>query len=1084
MAHPIRVLIVAGRDADQGELSAALEREDDTFLVETADSKQAALDALETTRFDCLVAGNDLPVSSGIDLLRGVRQRWPHLPFVLFPADGSEDLASEAIDANVSAYLPNDDDAVLTTDLADTIHDLVDRPGPDEALLPLDQVYESIARTVSDVFWTYDLTEESVWFSDGITTFGYDPDDPSGDVAWFLDTLHPEDRESIQAQFEALADREVAAFDRLEETTGTFSHEFRFRRADGTYADCVARGLVRFHGDDRTTMIGAITDISERKENERALERTHERMEFALESIDATIWVWDADADTVTTHPDPHHVLGHEISDLDDFLETVHPVDRSRVREELAMARSTDTTYHVEYRLANTAGERWVEDYGERRETDDDSLTLVGVATDITERKARERQLEQNRERLSVALEVADAGVWEWDPETDEVVWHESTEQLFGLEPGTFEGTGDAFTDFVPDEQMAAFQEQLDKALPNREPFEGEYRVKRASGDDWWLHTRAEFVDIDGLTPRYIGVVTDVTELKQYEHTLTTLHEMTRELVRSDDSSEVSRHLVNAAQLLLQVRYAAVLLYDEDEVALMPEVVSPPESETDDHPVIHPQDEEGVWRAFVEGETITLDQASATLGEGGTIPYESAVMLPLGDHGLFVIGEDGPESFDERTISLAEILAANAEAALDRISREQELEHRDRKLRDRAARLEQLDEVNERVRGIIQQLIRASTRDEVEEIVCSELVTAERFELASISEYDPTGGTVTVRSYAGSNQDYYDAISFADDEGLEPTLEAARSRETVTIAGIGRDFSDERWRQQALVRGFQSVLAVPIGHDDIPYGVLTVYANSPETFNDETRGVLEELGTTIAHVLRTVVQREALQSDRQVELEFEVRSPSSTLFTLSNHLDASISIDRVLSQSDSHLAYGSVEGTGSETFRDVAESMLGIDQARVLSADGELLRVELRLTGETALTAPTEYGGTLQELVAEDGTGRLSMVFPANAKLNQFIDAFVDRYPDTELSARREREGAPESARQPIQAAVTDRQDEVIRAAYHSGFFDWPRESTGEDVAGMLDISPSAFRENLRRAERNLLEWYVEMGGQHTRDSP
>jgi len=51
---------------------------------------------------------------------------------------------------------------------------------------------------------------------------------------------------------------------------------------------------------------------------------------------------------------------------------------------------------------------------------------------------------------------------------------------------------------------------------------------------------------------------------------------------------------------------------------------------------------------------------------------------------------------------------------------------------------------------------------------------------------------------------------------------------------------------------------------------------------------------------------------------------------------------------------------------------------------------------------------------------------------------------------------------------LTDRQLEVIQTAYYSGYFESPRENTGEDVAEMLGISPPAFYKHARTVQRKL----------------
>ena len=56
---------------------------------------------------------------------------------------------------------------------------------------------------------------------------------------------------------------------------------------------------------------------------------------------------------------------------------------------------------------------------------------------------------------------------------------------------------------------------------------------------------------------------------------------------------------------------------------------------------------------------------------------------------------------------------------------------------------------------------------------------------------------------------------------------------------------------------------------------------------------------------------------------------------------------------------------------------------------------------------------------------------------------------------------------------LTDRQREVVRTAYESGYYEVPRETTTEEVAAELDVDPSTVAEHLQRAERNLLRHHL-----------
>jgi PAS domain S-box-containing protein len=98
------VLCVAGEAAAASRLAAPLARGRDRITTATAVGVEAALDRLDDA--DCVVSGHDPPGLDGVALVEAVRSVRPCLPVVLATADGSETLASEAVAAGVTDYLP------------------------------------------------------------------------------------------------------------------------------------------------------------------------------------------------------------------------------------------------------------------------------------------------------------------------------------------------------------------------------------------------------------------------------------------------------------------------------------------------------------------------------------------------------------------------------------------------------------------------------------------------------------------------------------------------------------------------------------------------------------------------------------------------------------------------------------------------------------------------------------------------------------------------------------------------------------------------------------------------------------------
>ena len=130
--------------------------------------------------------------------------------------------------------------------------------------------FQFVARATNDAVWDWDLVSDALWWNEGVSTlFGYTPEQVGPDVAWWYETIHPDDRDRVKRDINAAVERGAESW----------SAEYRYRRADGTYAHVFDRGYVLHDGDGRASrMIGAMMDITQRFELEEEL-RQAQKME-------------------------------------------------------------------------------------------------------------------------------------------------------------------------------------------------------------------------------------------------------------------------------------------------------------------------------------------------------------------------------------------------------------------------------------------------------------------------------------------------------------------------------------------------------------------------------------------------------------------------------------------------------------------------------------------------------------------------------------------------------------------------------------------------------------------------------------
>jgi PAS domain S-box-containing protein len=148
---------------------------------------------------------------------------------------------------------------------------------------------------------------------------------------------------------------------------------------------------------------------------------------------------------------------------------------------------------------------------------------VQGIARDITGRKRDEQALRQTQERLELAQRVGRFGHYTWDVQANTGEWSAEYEALYGLAPGTFGGTIEAWRALVHPEDLER-AERATGAMDGDGPYCSDFRVIWPDGSIHWLHARSRMIRAQDGTPlRLVGVNLDVTERKHIEERLADL---------------------------------------------------------------------------------------------------------------------------------------------------------------------------------------------------------------------------------------------------------------------------------------------------------------------------------------------------------------------------------------------------------------------------------------------------------------------------------------------------------------------------------------------------------------------------------
>ena len=146
-----------------------------------------------------------------------------------------------------------------------------------------------------------------------------------------------------------------------------------------------------------------------------------------------------------------------------------------------------------------------------------------GTQRDVTESRRTERALRASQERLRLALDAGQMGIWDWNMRTGAVEWTHNLEGLAGLAPGTVTTTYEAFVALVHPDDRASFGARAQAAIAEEGTFEAEFRVMATDGGERWMLGKGQvFSDDDGIPVRMVGIAIDVTARKRVEEELRT----------------------------------------------------------------------------------------------------------------------------------------------------------------------------------------------------------------------------------------------------------------------------------------------------------------------------------------------------------------------------------------------------------------------------------------------------------------------------------------------------------------------------------------------------------------------------------
>ncbi len=267
---------------------------------------------------------------------------------------------------------------------------------------------------------------------------------------------------------------------------------------------------------------------SEHRQAEDALRETTDYLDKLFNYANAPIIVWDPDTRITRFNHAFEHLTGYTVAEvIGKKLQILFPESsREESLKKIANTLSGEYWESVEIPILRKDKDIRIALWNSANIQAGDGITVIATIAqgqDITERKYAEKDLKESKERLSLALDVSNSGMWELNPlNFTDTHYNERWFAMLGYESDELSHTGETWTKLMHPDDLETVLKRMKDHIEKNIPYSVEFRMKTKDGGYLWIYSVGKIVSWDkkGNPERMIGLHIDINDRRQAEENL------------------------------------------------------------------------------------------------------------------------------------------------------------------------------------------------------------------------------------------------------------------------------------------------------------------------------------------------------------------------------------------------------------------------------------------------------------------------------------------------------------------------------------------------------------------------------------